>query len=181
MSLINVSTRTLLCTSLLPAPCACAAAVHSSIATFTTAADLNAVLSFLQKKKKTHFLVFFHQTEFSIKCSGVFQKEGIFRWCPLCFAVKAACEGIASTLSVIPVTMGTRCFHKKIEFQRTRQKISVPLGTSTNLRKKSFKLFKNPGNKNSWASEKNSAKCLLEAARFRVLDRHRWTKPTTAP
>ena len=101
----------------------------------------------LKKKKKTHFLVFFHQTEFSVKCSGVFQKEGIFRWCPLCFAVKAACEGIASTLSVIPVTMGTRCFHKKIEFQRTRQKISVPLGTSTNLRKKVSNFSKTPGTK----------------------------------
>ena len=58
---------------------------------------------------------------------------------------------------------------------------------STNLRKNSFKLFKNPEKNNSWADlgldrpEKNSAKCLFEAARFRVLDRHRSTKPTTAP
>ena len=29
--------------------------------------------------------------------------------------------------------------------------------------------------------QKNSAKCEFEAARFRVLDRHRSTKPTTAP
>ena len=29
--------------------------------------------------------------------------------------------------------------------------------------------------------EKNSAKCLFEAARLRVLDRHRATKPTVAP
>ena len=29
--------------------------------------------------------------------------------------------------------------------------------------------------------EKNSAKCYIEAARFRVLDRHQSTKPTTTP
>ena len=41
---------------------------------------------------------------------------------------------------------------------------------------------KNPGpNLGQDRPEKNSAKCLFEAARFRVLDRHRSTKPTTAP
>ena len=48
-------------------------------------------------------------------------------------------------------------------FKETHQKISVPLAMSTNLRKKSFKLFKNPEKKKSWAAqdrpEKNSAKC----------------------
>ena len=57
MSLINVSMRTL-CTVLLPAPCACAAAVRSSIAIFTTAADLNAVCFFCKKKNKTKKLLF---------------------------------------------------------------------------------------------------------------------------
>ena len=32
-----------------------------------------------------------------------------------------------------------------------------------------------------WRPQKHSAKCLFEAARFRVLDRHRATKTTTAP
>ena len=59
LSLINVSMRALLGTALLPAPCACAAAARSSIAIFTTAADLNAVCFFLQKKKTLHFLFCF--------------------------------------------------------------------------------------------------------------------------
>ena len=87
----------------------------------------------------------------------------------------------------LPVTMETRCFHKKLNFKDTRQKIYVPLAMSANLRKKSFKLFKNPEKLipgpilGQDRPEKNSAKCLFEAARFRVLDRHRSTKPTTAP
>ena len=40
---------------------------------------------------------------------------------------------------------------KSWNFKDTRQKISVPLAMSTNLRKKSFKLFKNPEKKHSWA------------------------------
>ena len=55
-------------------------------------------------------------------------------------------------LAVRPVTMETLCFHKKkVRISKIRQKISVPLAMSTNLRKKSFKLFKNPEKKNSWA------------------------------
>ena len=51
-----------------------------------------------------------------------------------------------------PVTMDTRCFHKKVRiFKDTRQKISVPLAKSTNLRKKNFELFKNHEKNNSWA------------------------------
>ena len=106
MSLINVSMRTL-CTVLLPATCACAAAVRSSIAIFTTAADLNAVC--LKTKQKNCF--FLRLTEFSLIWSGVLQKAGIFRYCPLFFccrgialtlffAVKAVCQGIALTLCV---------------------------------------------------------------------------------
>ena len=58
---------------------------------------------------------------------------------------------------------------------------------STNLRKKSFKRFKNPEKNHSWTdlgprtARESSAKCLFEAAGFRVLDRHPSTKTTTAP
>ena len=67
----------LLCTALLPPPCACAADVGSSIAICTTAADLNA----LKKKSRLHFSL--HKTEFSIIWSGVYKKTGIFRSRPL--------------------------------------------------------------------------------------------------
>ena len=97
-SLINVYMRMLLCTALLPAPCACAAAVRSSIAIFTTVADLNAV-RFLLQKKEMLFSNFSHKTQFSIIWSGFFQKAGIFRSCPLFLDVKAVCQGIALTLS----------------------------------------------------------------------------------
>ena len=40
---------------------------------------------------------------------------------------------------------------KSWNFKDTRQKISVPLAMSTNLRKKSFKLFKKKTKNNSWA------------------------------
>ena len=58
---------------------------------------------------------------------------------------------------------------------------------STNLRKK-LANFSKPPKKTIPGPifardrpEKNSAKWLFEAAGFRVLDRHRSTKPTTAP
>ena len=76
---------------------------------------------------------------------------------------------------------------KSWNFKDTRQKISVPLVMSTNLLKKSFKLLKKPEKKiprpilGQDQPEKNSAKCLFVAARFRVLGRHRSTKTTTAP
>ena len=53
---------------------------------------------------------------------------------------------------------------------------------STNLQKKVSNFSKTPKKNHSWANlgqdrpEKNSAKCLFEAARFRVLDMHRSTK-----
>lgn len=83
---INVSMRALLCTVLPPAPCACAAAARTiAIFTAATAADLI----------NTDFLHFsfvcLHQTECSKLWSGVSQKAGIFRSCPLLFAVKAVC------------------------------------------------------------------------------------------
>ena len=59
---------------------------------------------------------------------------------------------------------------------------------STNLRKKKFQTFQKKTKKHFASGpifgqdrpEKNSAKSLFEAARFRVQDRHRSTKPTTA-
>ena len=64
--------------------------------------------------------------------------------------------------------------------------ISVPLAMGTNLWKKRFKLFKKtkqmiPGQMlGQDRPEKSSARCSFESARFRVLDRHRSRKPTTA-
>ena len=49
---------------------------------------------------------------------------------------------------------------------------------------KKFRAFQKPRKKYFLGQdrpEKNSAKCLFETVRFRVLDRHRPTKPTTAP
>ena len=83
--------------------------------------------------------------------------------------------------------METRCFHKKLEFQRYPPEDTCTARYERKSSKKSFKLFKNPENNNPGPilgqdrPENNSAKCLFEAARFRVLDRHRSTKPTTAP
>ena len=51
---------------------------------------------------------------------------------------------VISARPYIPGTMETRCFHKKLEFQDTRQKISVPLAMSANLPKKGFELFNPP-------------------------------------
>ena len=54
---------------------------------------------------------------------------------------------------------------KTSNFEDTRRTISVPLAMSTNLRKKSFKLFKKPENiipgqiLGQDRPEKNSAKC----------------------
>ena len=70
--------------------------------------------------------------------------------------------------------METQCFQKSLNFKDTRQEISVPLAMSTNLRKKSFKLFKNPEKNNSWADlgPRSAGKKLSQmfgpATRFRV-------------
>ena len=87
-----------------------------------------------------------------------------------------------------PVTMETRCFHKKLEFQRYPPK---DLCTAHYEHKSSIFFFQTFQKKTKNIipgpvlgqdrPEKNSAKCLFEAARFRVLDRHRSTNPTTAP
>ena len=76
-SLINVYMRMLLCTALLPAPCACAAAVRSSIAIFTTVADLNAVRFLLQKKRNAFFQLFAQNTIFN-NMVRLFSKSGDF-------------------------------------------------------------------------------------------------------
>ena len=80
---------------------------------------------------------------------------------------------------------------KKMNFKDTRQMISVPLAISTNLQQKKYtpeyKLSKRktrkiiPGQMLSQDRPEKKAKRLFEAARYRVLDRHRSTKPTTAP
>ena len=86
-----------------------------------------------------------------------------------------------------PVTMETRCFHQKIEFKRYPRK---DFCTARYEHKSSiffFQTFKTPKKiipgpiLGQDRPEKNSAKCWFEAAIFRVLGRHRSTKPTTAP
>ena len=87
-----------------------------------------------------------------------------------------------------PGTMETRCFHKKLEFQKYPPKdFCTARYKRKSSKQKNSNFFKTP-KKNipgpilgQDRSEKNSAKCLFEAARFRVLDRHRATKPTTGP
>ena len=90
--------------------------------------------------------------------------------------------------SLRPVTMETRCFHKKLEFQRYPPKDLCTARYERKSSKKNFWNFSKTPNKiipgpilGQDRPEKNSAKCLFEAAGFRVLDRHRSTKPTTAP
>ena len=87
-----------------------------------------------------------------------------------------------------PVTMETRCFQKKSEFHRYPPKdFRNARYERKSSRKKISNFSKTPKKKNPGPilgqdrPEKNSAKCLLEAARFQVLGRHRWTKPTTPP
>ena len=93
----------------------------------------------------------------------------------------------AKTTNTRPVTMETRSFHRKLRFQRYLPKDFCTARYENKSLKKSFKLFQNPEKKNPGPilgqdrPEKNSAKCLFEAAVCRVLDRHRSTKPTTAP
>ena len=50
-----------------------------------------------------------------------------------------------------PVTMETRCFHKKLEFQRYPPKDFCTARYEHKSSKKSFKLFENPEKKVSWA------------------------------
>ena len=84
--------------------------------------------------------------------------------------------------------METRCFHKKLEFQRyppkdfctARYEHKPSEKKASNVSKTPKKITPGPIMGQD-RPEKNSARCLFEAARFRVLDRHRSTKPTTAP
>ena len=87
-----------------------------------------------------------------------------------------------------PVTMETRCFHKKLEFQRYPPNDFCTARYERKSLKKKFQTFQKKPKKiipgpilGQDRPEKNPAKCLFEAARFRVLDGHRATKPTTAP
>ena len=82
---------------------------------------------------------------------------------------------------------GNAMFHKKLEFQRYPPKDFCtacyerkPSKKLSNLKKKTKKVIPGPilGQDRP---EKISARCLFDAARFRVLDRHRSTKRTTAP
>ena len=52
---------------------------------------------------------------------------------------------------LIPMTMGTRCFHKKLESKRYPPKDFFTARYERKSSKKSFKLFKNPEKNNSWA------------------------------
>ena len=81
---------------------------------------------------------------------------------------------VKETSAVIPVTMETRCFHKKLEFQRHPPKDFC----TARYEHKSSK--KNPGPILGQDRPEKTAKYFLEATRFRVLDRHRSTKLTTA-
>ena len=86
------------------------------------------------------------------------------------------------------MTMETRCCQKEFDLQTyTRHEISVPFAMSTNLQKKIPNFPKKKRIKQcqgrSWAKislRKTQPNVSFEAATFRVLDRHRWTKPTTA-
>ena len=113
-----------------------------------------------------------------------------------CFALckievsHAACEDVSfdEILDLRPVTMETRCFHKKLEFSRYPPKDFCTARYERKSSKKKVSNFSKTRKKKILGPilgqdrpEKNSAKCSFEAARFRVLDRHRSTKPTTAP
>ena len=63
--------------------------------------------------------------------------------------------------------METRWFHKKsYSFEEARQKISVPLAMSANLRTKSFKLFQNPEKNNSSVDETTGGRWRAPARRL---------------
>ena len=105
-------------------------------------------------------------SSYSVSCvRWLSLKEATSIWC--CSVHTAAVASCERRAGLRPVTMETRCCQKKLEVQKdTRQKISVPLAMSINLRKKkSFKLFQNP--KKLMAGqilgqdrpEKNSVKC----------------------
>ena len=84
--------------------------------------------------------------------------------------------------------METRWFHQKLQFQRYPPRDFCTARYEHTSSEKKFRTFQKKTVKiipgpilGQDRPEKNSAKCLFEAARFRGLDRHRWTKPTTAP
>ena len=101
-----LSIRTLLCTALLPAPCACAAAVRSSIAIFTTAADLNAVCVFLHNKKTLHaiFCVFMAQKRITKNMARRFSRSGDFSIVSRVFR----CQGCLTRHCLVAVCQGVK-------------------------------------------------------------------------
>ena len=84
------------------------------------------------------------------------------------------------------MTMGTRCCQTNFEFERYPPQDFGTVRYEHKPSKKKFQFFfknrKIPGQiLGQDRTEKISAKCQFEAARLRVLNRHRSTKPTTAP
>ena len=77
-----------------------------------------------------------------------------------------------------PVTIETRCFHKKLEFQRYPPKDFGTARYERKSSKKKFHTFLKPRKNRVIPGpilgqdrpEKNSAKCLFEAARYRTND-----------
>ena len=84
-----------------------------------------------------------------------------------------------------PVTMETRCCQKKFDFQRNPPKDFCTARYEHKSSKKKFQTFQKPRKKKILGRPRSAweklSQMLFEAARFRVLDRHRSTKPTTAP
>ena len=60
-------------------------------------------------------------------------------------------ENKKNSLGIRPVTMETRCFHRKLEFQRYPPKDFCTARYEHKPSKKKFQTFKNPEKKHSWA------------------------------
>ena len=86
-----------------------------------------------------------------------------------------------------PVTMEARCSRKKLRISNIPAKYFCTARYEHKSSKKQFHFSKTPKKiipgqmLGQDRPEKNSTKGSFEAARFRVLDRYRSTKPTTAP
>ena len=100
LSLINVPMHTLLCTALLAAPCACAAAVRSSIAVCTTASSCRSERSLLFVATKKHFFVFFYTKQFFHHGLAFFKYRGLFDRFPCFLLLRLSVKAVALTLSV---------------------------------------------------------------------------------
>ena len=91
---------------LTPCSCACAAAVRSSIALFTTAADLNAVCVFLHNKKTLHaiFCVFMAQKRITKNMARRFSRSGDFSIVSRVFR----CQGCLTRHCLVAVCQGVK-------------------------------------------------------------------------